>query len=170
MGCHMLFVYVCFLLWFIHLEQHNLPFLFLLEDLYCLSWICLNSLLFISWWQLVDLKPEPTLLPTHRIVNVPHHIDIVWEQLGFDDTVSYTQWWKFKLAKVMAWRIKPTTFRLGVLLQKESDTLITLPQRTLTLKCHFRVLILGLSRMQAQRHNFLWGIMQGRSFIDKSQR
>ena len=36
-------------------------------------------------------KPEPTLLPTQRIVNLPHHIGTVWEELTFDDVVHYTQ-------------------------------------------------------------------------------
>ena len=36
-------------------------------------------------------KSEPTLLPTQRIFNLPHQIRTVWEELTFDDTVSYTQ-------------------------------------------------------------------------------
>ena len=39
-------------------------------------------------------KPEPTLLLTEGIFNVPHHIDmvyIVWESVALDDTVSYSQ-------------------------------------------------------------------------------
>ena len=36
-------------------------------------------------------KAEPTLLPTHGICNLPHHIGIVGEELAFDDTVSYQQ-------------------------------------------------------------------------------
>ena len=36
-------------------------------------------------------KPEPTLLLTQGIVNLPHDIGMVWEELAFDDTVSYTQ-------------------------------------------------------------------------------
>ena len=43
-------------------------------------------------------------------------ICIVWEELAFDDTVSYAQWWKRKLAEVMAWGIEPLIFR------KKSDT------------------------------------------------
>ena len=36
-------------------------------------------------------KPEPTLLPAPGIVNLPHHIDMVWVELAIDDAVSYTQ-------------------------------------------------------------------------------
>ena len=35
-------------------------------------------------------KSEPTRLPTQGIFNCPHHIAMVWEELVFDDTVSYT--------------------------------------------------------------------------------
>ena len=38
--------------------------IFCAEDLYCLSGICLNSLVFTISQQLVNRKPEPTLLPT----------------------------------------------------------------------------------------------------------
>ena len=34
---------------------------------------------------------EPTLLPTQVILNLPNHIGMVREKLGFDDAVSYTQ-------------------------------------------------------------------------------
>ena len=37
-------------------------------------------------------KPMPTLLPTQGIVNLPHHIGMLGEQLAFDDAVTYTQW------------------------------------------------------------------------------
>ena len=36
-------------------------------------------------------KPEPTVLLTQEIFDLPHHIGIVWEELAFDDTVSFTQ-------------------------------------------------------------------------------
>ena len=36
-------------------------------------------------------KPEPTLLPTQGIFNLPHHIGMVCEELPFDAAVSYTQ-------------------------------------------------------------------------------
>ena len=52
------------------------------EDLYRPSWISLNSLVFIIH-QLVDRKPELTLLPTQRTFNLPHHIDMACEQLAF---------------------------------------------------------------------------------------
>ena len=35
-------------------------------------------------------NPEPTLLPTQAIFNRPYHIGMVWEELTFDDAVSYT--------------------------------------------------------------------------------
>ena len=92
--------------------------LFFLEDLYCLSRITLNSLVFTITWQSVDRKPQPTLLPTQSILSLPPHIDTVWEQLALDDAVSYTQRWKSKLAEVMGWGIEPPTFRLGFQLQK----------------------------------------------------
>ena len=34
-------------------------------------------------------KPEPTHLPIQEIFNLPHYIDMVWEELAFDDSVSY---------------------------------------------------------------------------------
>ena len=36
-------------------------------------------------------KPEPILLQTQGIFNLPHHVGMVWEGLGFDDVVSYMQ-------------------------------------------------------------------------------
>ena len=33
-------------------------------------------------------KPEPTLLHTQEIFNLPHHIGIEWEELAFGDPVS----------------------------------------------------------------------------------
>ena len=33
---------------------------------------------------------EPTLLSTQGIFNLSHHIGMVWEELAFDDAVSYT--------------------------------------------------------------------------------
>ena len=54
-------------------------------------------------------KPEHTLLP----------IQYIHRRLAFDGTLSYTQWWKSKLEEVMAWRIEPPTFRLGVRLRKK---------------------------------------------------
>ena len=33
-------------------------------------------------------KPEPTLLPTERIFNLPHHIDMVREERAFVDVVA----------------------------------------------------------------------------------
>ena len=44
---------------------------------------------------------------------------MVLEQLAFDDIGSYTQWWKSKLAEVLAWGIKPLTS------EKRFDTLTT---------------------------------------------
>ena len=37
-------------------------------------------------------NPEPTLLPTQEIFNLPHNIVMVCEEPTFDDSVSYTQW------------------------------------------------------------------------------
>ena len=36
-------------------------------------------------------KPNPTLLPTQGIFNLPHYVGMVWEELVFYDAVSYTQ-------------------------------------------------------------------------------
>ena len=55
---------------------------------------------------------DPTPLLTQGTFNLPHHIGMVWEELAFDDPVSYTQQWQSKLAEVMTWGIKPPTFRL----------------------------------------------------------
>ena len=37
-------------------------------------------------------KSEPTLLLTRGSFNLPHHTDMVGEELAFDDAVSYTEW------------------------------------------------------------------------------
>ena len=60
------------------------PTMFGFPDLYCLSWKSLNSLIFTIRWQLVDRKPEPTLLSTQRIFSLPHHIGMAWQELAFD--------------------------------------------------------------------------------------
>ena len=101
-------------------------FLLFLEDLYCLSWISLNS---IVRQQLVNRKPEPPLLPTQGILKPPrpYHIDMVLQQVTGDDAVTYTQQWRSKLAEVVVWGIEPPTFRLGVQLRQKWDTLTTLP-------------------------------------------
>ena len=36
-------------------------------------------------------KPEPTILLTPGIFNFQHHIGMVWDELAFDDALSYTQ-------------------------------------------------------------------------------
>ena len=36
-------------------------------------------------------KAEPILLPTHGIFNLTLHTIMVWEELAFDDAVSYAQ-------------------------------------------------------------------------------
>ena len=64
--------------------------LFSARFILCMA-ISLNSLVFTIRRQLVNRKPEPTLLPTQWIFNFPHHIDMIWEQLASDDTVWYTQ-------------------------------------------------------------------------------
>jgi hypothetical protein len=33
-------------------------------------------------------KSKPRLLPTLRMLNLPHQIDMVWEQLAFEKAVS----------------------------------------------------------------------------------
>ena len=36
-------------------------------------------------------KPKPTLWPTQGIFILPHHVGMAWEELTFDDAVSYAQ-------------------------------------------------------------------------------
>ena len=43
-------------------------------------------------YEMRSRKPEPTLLRTQRIFNLPHHIGMVREELAFNDAVSYAQW------------------------------------------------------------------------------
>ena len=52
-----------------------------------------NNISVISrwWYKMRRRKHEPTLLLTQGIFNHPHHIGMVWEELAFDDTISYTQ-------------------------------------------------------------------------------
>ena len=55
-----------------------------------------NSILVKSWqwydvWDEMRRKSEPTLLPTQGIFNLLHHVGMVWEELAFDDAVSYAQ-------------------------------------------------------------------------------
>ena len=52
-------------------------------------------------------NPKPTLFPTHKICNLPNHIERNWPD-------SYMQWLKTKLAEAMAWGIKQPTFKLGI--------------------------------------------------------
>ena len=55
---------------------------------WCNSFVCLLLLYaVISWWwyDVWDENPEPTLLLTQGIFNLPHHIGIVWEELAFDN-------------------------------------------------------------------------------------
>ena len=42
-------------------------------------------------YEMRRIKPEPTFLLTQQIFNVPRHIGMVWEELAFDDALSYTQ-------------------------------------------------------------------------------
>ena len=46
-------------------------------------------------------KPEPTLLLTRGIFNLPNHTDMVLEELSFDNAIKYALWWKSRLAEVM---------------------------------------------------------------------
>ena len=106
--CSLVIMYLLTSIWYIFLG-----------DLYCLSRISLNSLVFTIRRQVVPRKPKRTLLQTQGIFNLPHHIYMVWEQMAFDDAVRYTQQWKSKLAEVMAWGLEPLTFKLGVRLQNK---------------------------------------------------
>ena len=39
--------------------------------------------------EMIRTNPEPTLLPTEEIFNLPHHIGMLREELAFDAAVSY---------------------------------------------------------------------------------
>ena len=112
--------------WFINITW-NAPFKKDFSWRFILSITVLHSPL--DNWQLVDRKPEPTVLLTQGIFNLLHDIDMVWEQLAFGDTVNYRQWRKSKYAEVMAWGIEPPNFRLEVRLWKMADTLTTPQQK-----------------------------------------
>ena len=43
-------------------------------------------------------KPEPTILSMQGIFNLPHHM--IWEEVAFDDAVSYTQQGKWLVAQL----------------------------------------------------------------------
>ena len=47
-------------------------------------------------------KPKSTLLLTQRIFNLPHLTSTVWEELAFDNALSYTQWEKWIAAQLNA--------------------------------------------------------------------
>ena len=53
--------------------------------------VSVKTWLWYDIWDEEKKKPKPTLSPTQRIFNLPHHIGIVCEELSFDDAVSYTQ-------------------------------------------------------------------------------
>ena len=61
-------------------------FIHIVAVMWCMRW---------GW----DRKPEPTLLLTQGIFYLPHHIGMVWEELDFDNAVSYTQRGNEKSAK-----------------------------------------------------------------------
>ena len=43
----------------------------------------------IMMYEMRRHMPKPTLLLTEGIFNLPHYIGMVWEELAFDDAVSY---------------------------------------------------------------------------------
>ena len=88
------------------------------------SWISLNSeSVFTIRQRLVVRKPRPTLLLTQWIFNLWRHIDMISEELAFDDTVHSSIYTAVEIqigrAEVVAWGIEPLTFRLGVQLWRE---------------------------------------------------
>ena len=67
-------------------------------------WVCFccvavlrpsNSNSVISWqwydYEMSRRKPEPTLPPTQAFFNLAHHKGMAWEELAFDDAVTYTK-------------------------------------------------------------------------------
>ena len=46
-------------------------------------------------------NPEPTLLQTQTIFNLPDNTGMVWEELAFDDAISYLLRRKSKLAEMI---------------------------------------------------------------------
>ena len=49
-------------------------------------------------------KQEPALLSTQWIYNLTHHIYMVWEELAFDDALSYTKWGNGLQHRYMLWQ------------------------------------------------------------------
>ena len=76
---------------------------------------------------MVNQNPEPTLFPNQGIFNLSHNIDMVWEQLAFDDTKLDTAMEIQIGSGVGNWT---TDLQIRSLTSKKSDTLITPPQRT----------------------------------------
>ena len=68
--------------------------------MYMYTYVCLFVCCYVMPFQLYlggDMmyemsrrKPEPTHLPTQAIFNLEHNIGMIWENLAFDDAVSYT--------------------------------------------------------------------------------
>ena len=81
------------------------------------SWsvLCHSNIIFVILWWWSDVWDEKEKAQAYAFMdsrdNLTHHIGIVWEKLAFDHTVTYAQRWKSKLAEMMAWVIKPLTFR-----------------------------------------------------------
>ena len=57
-------------------------------------------------------KPEATLLLTQGTFNFPHHIGIIWEELAFDNAVSYIQQGNgHQYSALNKWAISPPGFK-----------------------------------------------------------
>ena len=66
-------------------------------SMFVVVWCHGNSISVIFWQrynaEMRMRKPEPTLSPTQQIYSLPYHAGMIWEELAFNDTVSYTQRW-----------------------------------------------------------------------------
>ena len=79
----------------------------------------LSYIMAVIWCKMRRWKPEPTLLPTQEIVNLPHHIGIVREELAFDGAISYTQWGEWIAAELNVMSV--TGFRIRTAVTRVTD-------------------------------------------------
>ena len=75
-------------------DMHSECVLFYLLKTYCI--VCITATvvqLHIGGDMMYEMrrKSESTLLPNQGILNLPHHIGMVLEEMASDDTVNYTQ-------------------------------------------------------------------------------
>ena len=71
--------------------------------------LCHSNNMSDIYWQWYDVwdEEEKALAYTFtdsRIFNLPHHICLVWQELAFDDDISYTQWRNGLQHSLMLWQ------------------------------------------------------------------